>query len=269
MVQANPAYDARSLVAHRHMLELATAPDGTGPSMESLLVMAQELASDALDADSVYRLLHEKAIAGGNLLEGAVSALVAEETATGQVVGMVNAGPPGKWTHHAITQLSAPMVHQLRKRVVEISDIAVAPASRRQGIGSELLSVVLNSDSATARKWRLAPWFFHEGTGMGGFHRMMAPEWPAGQPIAFLDSEGQVAPFRKMSGDLRACVAPLHPDLKLAQDPNGVAAIMGVFDQPWPQTSLSQAVVPRGKPGSKTSKAERKRAKKTRGRARG
>ncbi|MDQ1046464.1 hypothetical protein QFZ76_004700 [Streptomyces sp. V4I2] len=72
MVQANPAYDARSLVAHRHMLELATAPDGTGPSMESLRVMAQELASDVLDADSGYRLLNEKAVAGGNLMEGAV-----------------------------------------------------------------------------------------------------------------------------------------------------------------------------------------------------
>lgn len=265
MAQANPAYDAPSLVAHRKLLELATAPDGTRPSEDALRVMAQELASEALDQESVYRRLSERAAAGGNLMAGALVTLVAEETATGEVVGMVNAGPPGKWSHHAITQLPAPMVHQLRERVVEISDIAVAPAARRQGIGAELLNAVLNSDSETARGWRLALWFFHEGMGMGAFHRAMAPEWPTGQPLAFLDSARKVAQFRTLTGDLRACVAPLHPDLRLVQDPSGMAAIEGVFDQPWPQTALSSPTAPRSKP----SKADRKRDKKTRGRARG
>lgn len=265
MAQANPAYDARSLVAHRHLLQLAAAPAGAGLAEDGLRVMAQELASDALDEDAVYRLLSEKAAAAGDLMAGALLTLVAEETATSEVVGMVNAGPPGKWSHHAITQLPAPMVHQLRTRVVEVSDIAVAPASRRQGIGAELLNAVLNADSETARGWRLAIWFFHEGMGEGGFHRAMAPEWPAGQPIAFLDSDRHVAPFRKLSGDLRACVAPLHPDLKLIKDPRGMAAIEGVFDQSWPQATLSRDVALRSKP----SKAERKRDKKMRGRARG
>ncbi|MGW0366843.1 hypothetical protein [Streptomyces sp. NPDC002990] len=54
-------------------------------------------------------------------------------------------------------------------------------------------------------------------------------------------------------GGLRECVAPLHPDLKLVSDPNGMAAIEGVFDQPWPPAALSRAVALRGKP----SKAER------------
>jgi ribosomal protein S18 acetylase RimI-like enzyme len=265
MAQANPAYDQRSLLANRHLLVLATSPAGTRPSEDSLRVMAQELASTALDAEAVYRMLSEKAAAGLNVMAGELLPLVAEETATGRVVGVVSAGPPGKWAHHALTQLPAPMVHQMRERVVEISDIAIAPAWRRQGIGSDLMNAVLNSNSATARQWRLALWFFHEGTGMGGFHRRMAPEWPAEQPIAFLDSEGQVAHFRKLAGDLRACVAPLHPDLKLVRDPRGTAAIQGVFDQPWPQATESGAVAPR----SKLSKAERKREKRTRGRARG
>jgi hypothetical protein len=91
-------------------------------------------------------------------------------------------------------------------------------------------------------------WFVHEGAGMGAFHRAMAPEWPAGKPIAFLDSERTVAVFRELSGDLRACVGPLHPDLKLVMDPRGTAAIQGVFEQPWPLTVSPRVVAPRGKP---------------------
>ncbi|MER6256833.1 GNAT family N-acetyltransferase [Streptomyces sp. NPDC001584] len=265
MAQANPAYDAQSLVAHRLLLQLATAPDRGGPSEDSLRVMAEELASDGLDADAVYRMLSERAaVTGGDLTAGTLLTLVAEETATGAVVGMVNAGPPGKWVHHALSQLPAPMVHQMRERVVEILDIAVSAAARRRGIGSELLSAVLNGDSDAARGWRLAIWFFHEGSGMGDFHRRMAPEWPINQPIAFLDSAQGVEPFRNLSGDLRACVAPLHPDLQLVMDPKGRAAIRGIFDQPWP-TASSRASAERSKP----SKAERKAGKKSRGRARG
>ncbi|MFK0259125.1 GNAT family N-acetyltransferase [Streptomyces sp. NPDC090445] len=172
--------------------------------------MTQELASDAFDEESVYRRLSERAIAGGNLMAGALLTLVAEETSTGEVVGMVNAGPPGKWSHHAITQLPAPMVHQLHERVVEVSDIAALPASRRQGIGAGLLNAALNSDSETAQAWRLALCFFHQGMGMGAFHRAMASEWPTGQPIAFLDSARNVALFRTLTGDLRACGEEPH-----------------------------------------------------------
>lgn len=269
MAQANSEYDAQGLAANRHLLEMATASAGTPPSEESLRTMSRELeklSGGALTADEVYRKLSGKAAAGEDLLDGGLLTLVAEETATGQVVGLINAGPPAKWAYHALTQLPAPMVEQMRERVVEISDIAVSPGARRQGIGQELMNSLLNLDSRRARNWRVAMWFFHEKKGFGDFHRAMAPEWPVDQPIAFLDSNRQVAPFRKLSGDLRACVAPLHPDLKLVMDPSGMAAIEGVFDQPWPPTSLSRAIPLRtGKP----SKVERKRDKKERGRARG
>jgi ribosomal protein S18 acetylase RimI-like enzyme len=267
MTQANPGYDAQALAANRRLLEMATSETGTQPSEESLREMSEELAKlsgGALTAGEVYRRLSEKAAAGEDLVAGNLLSLVAEEIATGQVVGLVNAGPPAKWAYHALTQLPAPMVQQMRERVVEISDIAVSPGARRQGIGQELMNSLLNLDSPRARGWRVAMWFFHEGKGFGDFHRAMAPEWPSGRPIAFLDSARQAAPFRELTGDLRACVAPLHKDLRIAVDPSGACAIEGVFDQPWPG-----AVATRSTPRSKPSKAERKQAKKARGRARG
>ncbi|MFJ6889862.1 GNAT family N-acetyltransferase [Streptomyces californicus] len=268
MAQANPSYDVQGLAAHRRLLEMAAAPAGTRPSEESLREMSRELAKiagGAVTADEVYRRLSEKAAAGEDMVMGTLLTLVAEESATGRVVGMVNAGPPGKWAHHAVAQLPAPMAQQMRERVVEISDIAVSPSARRQGIGAELMSTLLNLDSQAARGWRVAMWFFHENSGFGDFHRAMAPEWPVGRPIAFFDSARQVAPFRELAGDLRACVAPLHQDLKLVMDPTGIPAIGGVFDQPWPQTDTARLPAARSKP----SKSDRKREKKMRGRARG
>ncbi|MEW1657915.1 GNAT family N-acetyltransferase [Streptomyces sp. NPDC093707] len=269
MAQANPSYDTQSLAANRRLLEIATAPAGTRPTEESLREMSRELvklSGGALTADEVYRRLSEKAAAGEDLVAGALLTLVAEEIATGQVVGLVNAGPPAKWAHHALTQLPAPMVQQMRERVVEISEIAVSPGARRQGIGQELMNTLLNLDSQAAQSWRVAMWFFHENNGFGDFHRAMAPEWPVGRPIAFLDSARQVANFRELTGDLRACVAPLHQDLKLVVDATtGIPAIEGVFDQLWPETHAAPLPTPHSKP----SKSERKREKKARGRARG
>ncbi|MGC4950955.1 GNAT family N-acetyltransferase [Streptomyces sp. DT224] len=269
MAQANPGYDAESLAANRRLLELKTAQSGSRPADDGVREMARHLAklSDGvLTEDAVYQKLSEKAAAGGDLLGEAVLMMVAEETATGQVVGLVNAGPPGKWALHALTQLPAPMVQQMRERVLEISDIAVSPSVRRQGIGEALLNALLNLDSTEeSRRWRVALWFFHEGSGFGDFHRRMAPEWPIDRPITFLDSERHAAPFRRMTGDLRAIVAPLHPDLKLVKDPTGMPAIAGVFDQPWPDAGGAPVPAPRNKP----SKSDRKREKKARGRARG
>ncbi|MFD8335613.1 GNAT family N-acetyltransferase [Streptomyces solisilvae] len=269
MAQANPYQDAQGLAANRRVLEMATAPAGTRPAEESLREMSRELArlvGGALTADEVYRKLSEDAAAGGDLMMGALLTLVAEEIATGQVVGLVNAGPPAKWAHYARTQLPAPMAQQMLERVVEISDIAVSPSARRQGVGGELLNAVLNHDSERARGWRVAMWFFHENNGFGDFHRAMAPEWPVGRPIAFLDSARQAANFRELTGDLRACVAPLHQDIKIVTDPTaGIPAVKGVFDQPWPQVGAAHLPVRR----TKLSKGERKRGKKARGRARG
>ncbi|GAB2717574.1 GNAT family N-acetyltransferase [Kitasatospora kifunensis] len=269
MQLANPAYDAQSLRAHRHLLELSCAPAGSGVTDEALRVLAEEMAENAagvpVDADTVLRQLREKQ-ATGALVETGLISVVAEERATGTVVGLVNAGVPGRWTHQAATQLPEPMVRQLRERVVEVSDIAVAPSARRRGIGQELLAAVLNADTERAQQWRVAMWFFHEGAGAGGFHRAMAPEWPVGQPIAFLDSGREYAPFREMTGDLRACVAPLHPNLTLIMDPTGRPAIKGVFDQPWPESTSSGR-----KAGTSTAalKRDKKKDKKMRGRARG
>ncbi|MER7761514.1 GNAT family N-acetyltransferase [Streptomyces sp. NPDC097619] len=265
MSLANPDYDEQELEATRHLLEMATASAGSGPTEEGLRSMSRELANlsgGVLTADDAYRKLRERTADGENPLSDAMVTLVAEETATGQVVGLVNAGPPGKWSHHAVTRLPAPMVHQMRDRVVEISDIAVLPGARRQGLGGQLIDALLNLDSERARGWRMAVWFFHENRGFGDWHRSLCPEWPVGRPITFLDSERQPASFRELNGDLRACVAPLHPDLKLVMDPTGVPAIDGVFDQPWPQLGPA---LPRTKP----SKADRKREKRQRGRARG
>lgn len=268
MTQNNPSYDTpQSLAANRRFLEMATVPAGTQPTDESLREMSRELAKlagDVLTEDEVYRTLSEKAAAGEDLRAGALT-LVAEETATGQVVGVVNAGPPAKWAHHALTQLPDTMVQQMRERVVEISDIAVSARVQRQGIGAELMNSVLNLDSKEGRGWRVAMWFFHESRGFGDFHRAMAPQWPVDRPIAFLDTRRQVANFRELTGDLRACVAPLHKDLELVMDPRGTPAIRGVFDEPWPEMNDAPVFVPRGKP----SKADRKRGKKARGRARG
>ncbi|MFB6668495.1 GNAT family N-acetyltransferase [Streptomyces parvus] len=267
MAQANPVYDAQGLAANRRLLEMRTAPAGTRPTEEGLREMSRELAKlagGALTANEVYRRLSQKAAAGEDMMMGALVTLVAEETATGQVVGLVNAGPPGKWAHHALSQLPAPMVQQMRERVVEISDIAVSPGARRQGIGEELMNTLLNLDSQVARGWRVAMWFFHENSGFGNFHRAMAPEWPAGRPIAFFDSAQQLEPFRELTGDLRACVTPLHQDLKLVKDLRGTPAIRGVFDQPWPEVDAARPAASRSK-----SKSDRKREKKARGRARG
>ncbi|MFD3889975.1 GNAT family N-acetyltransferase [Streptomyces microflavus] len=267
MSQANPVYDAQGLAANRRLLEMATAPAGTRPTEEGLREMSRELAKlagGALAADEVYRRLSKKAAAGEDMMMGALVTLVAEEITTGQVVGLVNAGPPGRWAQHALSQLPAPMVQQMRERVVEISDIAVSPSARRQGVGAELMNTLLNLDSQVARGWRVAMWFFHENSGSGDFHRAMAPEWPAGRPIAFLDSAQQLAPFRELTGDLRACVAPMHQDLKLIVDRRGTPAIRGVFDQSWPETDAARLPASRSK-----SKSDRKREKKARGRARG
>ncbi|MET9399309.1 GNAT family N-acetyltransferase [Kitasatospora sp. NPDC002965] len=265
MQQANPGYDAQSLVAHRHLLEMATAPAGTGPTEEALRAMAAEFASGAsgvpMSADAAYELLR-KGNAATRATANVLVTLVAEEKSSGTVVGLVNAGATGGWSHRAITQLPEPMVRQLRERVVEISDIAVASDHRRRGIGAELLNTLLNADNDRARQWRVAIWFWHEGTGMGGFHQRMAPQWPIDRPIAFLDSGRGYVPFRVMAGDLRACIAPMHPDTQLTIDPTGQAAIKGIFDQPWPGS------VPGARSATKPSKSNRKRDKKARGRAR-
>ncbi|MFD4320450.1 GNAT family N-acetyltransferase [Streptomyces sp. NPDC058548] len=263
--QANPFMDAQALSANRHLLELAT---GEAPTEEALRTMAQELAQlsgGLVPRHEIYRQLKQRVEAGEDVTGGAMVTLVAEETATGQVVGLVSAGPPGKWSHRALTELPPPMNHHLRDRIAEISDIAVASSARRQGVGTGLLSALLNSTDERAKSWRVALWFFHEDLGFGDFHRSMAPEWPVGKPLAFVDSSRRVAPFRELTGDLRACVAPLHPDLKLIMDPSGVPAIGGVFDHAWPGAQVPPP--PRGTP--KPSKRDRKADKKARGRARG
>ncbi|MER8103259.1 GNAT family N-acetyltransferase [Kitasatospora sp. NPDC094016] len=270
MRMANPAYATQDLRANRHLLEIACAPPGTGLPDDALRVMAEEMARSAagvsVDADTVHAMLR-KGNASGDLVANGLISTVAEELAAGSVVGVVNAGAPGKWSHYAFTQLPESMGRQLRERVVEVSDIAVAPAARRRGIGQELMNAVLETDSERAQRWRVAIWFFPEGETAGGFHRAMAPEWPAGQPIAFLDSAGGYAEFRNMTRDLRACVAPLHPGVGLVVDPvTGRAAIKGVFDQPWPWAATGGHGAG---PSTRGSKADRKREKKLRGRARG
>lgn len=104
-------------------------------------------------------------------------------------------------------------------------------------------------------------WFFTERSGSGAFHRQMAPEWPVGKPIAFTDARLRPAVFREMSGDLRACVAPLDESVELVVDPgSGTPAITGLVDGLWPFPEV---------PAQKRTKADLKREKKARGRARG
>ncbi|MFD7828472.1 GNAT family N-acetyltransferase [Kitasatospora sp. NPDC059803] len=268
MRMANPAYATQDLRASRHLLEVACAPPGSGLPDDALRVMAEEMARSAagisVDADTVHAML-KKRNASGDLVANGLISKVAEELSTGSVVGVANAGAPGKWAHYAFTQLPELMGRQLRERVVEVSDIAVVPAVRRRGIGQELMNAVLETDSERAQQWRVAIWFFPETAG--GFHRAMAPEWPAGQPIAFLDSVGGYAAFRNMTGDFRACVAPLHPTVGLVVDPDtGRTAIEGVFDQPWSPAATGGHGAG---PSTRGSKADRKREKKLRGRARG
>ncbi|MFD4933366.1 GNAT family N-acetyltransferase [Streptomyces virginiae] len=268
MAQANPRYDKQGLAASRYLLEMVTSA-GTQPTPESMRAMSHELAklsAGALTADEVHHKLSDSLAAGENPAEGALLALVAEEVATGQVIGLVTAGPPGRWTHQAITQLPPATAKQIREHIVEIMEIAVSPSARRQGIGQELLSTLLNHGGNQAQAWRVGIGFFHENSGFGQFHRAMAPEWPAGHPITFLDSAGQAAPFRELDGDLRACVVPLHQNVRLVMDPTGTPAIDGVFDQPWPP---APGHIPRPAPRSQLSKSDRKREKKARGRARG
>ncbi|MFJ5143009.1 GNAT family N-acetyltransferase [Streptomyces sp. NPDC088707] len=267
MAQADPGRSTESEAAHRYLLELMTAPAGAEPGEEGLRAMAKELdqlTDTDLPEDEIRRRLHEKLTSGPNMMSALV-ALVAEETTTGEIVGLISAGPPGKWSRRALAEMPAPMGIQMCEQIVEISHIAVAPGARRQRIASGLLNGLLNSDSEVAKGWRLAMWFFHEDRGFGDFHRAMAPEWPVGKHIAFLDSERQASAFREMTGDLRACVAPLHPDVELIMSPTGVPVIGGLFKQPWPWAQSLPA--PRSAP--KPSKADRKADKKARGRARG
>ncbi|MFF0754355.1 hypothetical protein [Streptomyces sp. NPDC004267] len=267
MAQADPDQSADAAAAHRYLLELMTAPAGAEPDEEGLRTMAKELGrlvDNYLPEDEIRRRLHDRLTSGPNTM-GALVAMVAEETATEKIVGLVSAGPPGKWTRKALAEMPALMGMRMVEQIVEISHIAVAPGARRQRIASGLLNGLLNADSETAKGWKLAMWFFHENRGFGDFHRAMAPEWPVGKPIAFIDSARSVAAFREMPGDLRACIAPLHPDVQLVIDSRGVPAIGGIFTEPWPWTT--SLPTPRSAP--KLSKSERKAGKRARGRARG
>ncbi|WP_461296393.1 GNAT family N-acetyltransferase [Streptomyces harbinensis] len=266
MGQANPDYDPQSLAGTRPLLEMTAAPTGSRTTSKGLREMSRELAKladGALTEEEIHRRLRDRVATGEGLPTVALHSLVAEEIATGEVVGLVNAGPPGKWVHHVFAKLPAPMVRQMRERVVEILEIAVSPRARRRGIGRALMEGLLNLDSEAARNWRVAIWFFHADNGFGAFHRTVAPQWPAGHPIAFGDSRRVGAGLRELTGDLRACVAPLHPGIELVKDTStGVPVIMGVFDHSWPETPPTRRPAP-------PSKSERKRAKKARGRARG
>ncbi|MFI1312421.1 GNAT family N-acetyltransferase [Streptomyces albidoflavus] len=275
---ANPAHDARSLAGTRQWFELSVADIRDASARDEAL-----RATAAVLAESNQEVLLRawRAHPENDAVSAAKRLItyVAEEVATGRVVGMISVGPPAKWAHHAMANLPPHLVDQLRDRVAEVLEIAVHPSVRRQGIGRALMQAALNPRSARASRWRVAIWFFHEGEEAGGFHRSLAEQWPVGQAIEFMDSAGRAEPFRVLEGDLRACVAPLNNSVRLNRDLTGRVAIEGVFDSSWPAAltgpgaAYGPVPVQRAAQGrrsaQKPSKADRKREKKARGRARG
>lgn len=126
MQMANEEYTPKNLDVHRNLLELTAAPDDA-LSDAAMREMASQLAAmSGHDEQVVYARMRELQESGSGAMAQAMVTRVAVEEGSGEVVGVVNAGPPGKWAHAGLTQLPPDLLEQMRERIVEISDIAAA-----------------------------------------------------------------------------------------------------------------------------------------------
>ncbi|MGW5820347.1 GNAT family N-acetyltransferase [Streptomyces noursei] len=191
--------------------------------------------------------------------------LVAEEVATRIVVGVVTAGPAGKWAVELRAGLRPEALEQFNRRVGEIYEVAVHPDHRRRGIGCELMNEVCGS--SVGRRWWLGLWFFHDqDAGAAAFHGRMAPLWPQGNPLMVLEPGGSGVIIRYLNNGMRAVFAPFRSGVEVVQDLRGVQAIAGLFTGvPWTAPRQRRGAAH----GARSAKALRKQEKKARGRARG
>ncbi|MGW1736166.1 N-acetyltransferase family protein [Streptomyces sp. NPDC001999] len=236
----------------------------------ALVVLAgQAEYADAPGQVALTRRMIEMLAAGDPVLSEDGIVLVAEESETGRIVGAATAGPPGIWSHQALEHLPRQPAQQLRTQLGEVYEIGIDPGFRRLGLGARLMDGLL--EHRVARRWRLVLWFFHGDDARAvAFNEALAPSLETGTTLNFLGPDGrEVWALRELKEGLRACLGPLHRDVRLVVGTNGVRAVKGFFTgRPWELRDGRLVEVPAPR-SAKTTKAELKQAKKARGRARG
>lgn len=124
-------------------------------------------AMDSLD--------HGTMLTSGGFLE---LVLVAEDRSSGDVVGMLLAGPP----HHFFEAYPAEMRPVVAQLVVKLSGIAVAPERQHEGIGTKLVRRAVGEFRRAEYRWMYGQ-FAHQRNLTDFYKRLGFTVHPAGKDL--------------------------------------------------------------------------------------
>lgn len=157
--------------------------------------------------------------------------LVAEDTATGALVGAATVNPAGDdWVHRILEPVPAGPAKVFPHRVAEIVDIVVVPEHRRHGIATELMNEAV--EHAIRFGFWVALWFFpKDAPDAVGFHETLTPFiTKPDQDLYFAEPGNDFGVGRPTSTQpVRAAAAPLNHSVQIGWDETTGSLAIGLW----------------------------------------